>query len=128
MKKIILIVVLIITFSFKLVIDASELKVPDGCEVLRCTLYLPTGNKTYDGTVPYVGICASNKEHLGQVAALYTMDMQFIGNFECRDTGGNKDLVSGERIDIFCESRKGVEEWKNDYGDYVIVKWIKGVG
>ena len=108
--------------------NASDIKIPDGCELMRCTCYLPTGNKTADGTVPYEGICASNREHLGQVAVVYTMDMEFVGYYEARDTGSHEDLQNGTRIDIFRETEEGVREWQQTVGDYVIVQWVSGNG
>lgn len=41
-------------------------------EKVRCTCYLPTGNPTASGVYPYEGVIASNRDHLGQTAALYT--------------------------------------------------------
>lgn len=95
---------------------------------LRCTCYLPTGNKTASGCYPYEGIIAANKERLGQVAALYTEDMEFIGYFECKDVGGHKGLKNGTRIDVYRDNMDGVNEWANNYGDYVYIKWIDGKG
>ena len=102
--------------------------IQDGFERIRCTCYFPTGNKTADGTVPYDGIIASNREHMGDMALLYTEDMVFIGYYECRDTGGHKDIKNGTRIDMFCESEESMREFISTYGDYVLVKWIKAEG
>ena len=108
--------------------SAKEIILPDGCEVMRCTCYVPTGSRTADGTIPYEGICASNREHLGQVAVVYTMDGRGIGYFECRDTGSHEDLQNGTRIDIFRETEDGVKDWQQTVGDYCIVQWVKGEG
>ena len=119
---------IIIIFCICTSVKASSYTVPDGCELLRCTCYLPTGNKTADGSVPRKGICASNKEHLGQVAVVYDLDLQIIGFFECRDTGSHEGLQDGTRIDIYRETEQGVREWQQTVGDYVIVQWVKGEG
>lgn len=95
---------------------------------VRCTCYLPTGNPTYDGTMPYYGICASNEEHLGDMALLYDMDGTYICMFECRDIGGNALLKSGEAIDIFQPDMESAKEWIATYGDYVQVIWVKAEG
>lgn len=108
--------------------DAKEIKIPDGCEVVRCTCYLPTGNRTADGTIPYEGICASNREHLGQVAVVYDLDLRIVGFFEARDTGSHEELQDGTRIDIFRETETGIREWQQTVGDYVIVQWVSGNG
>lgn len=95
---------------------------------VRCTCYLPTGNRTADGTVPYFGICASNLEHLGDVAMVWTVDGEWIGYFECRDIGGHKMLQNGTAIDIFQPDMQSAKEWVATYGDYVEVIWIKAEG
>lgn len=94
---------------------------------VRCTCYLPTGNRTADGTVPYEGICASNRDHLGDVAVLYSCDGEFIGFFECRDIGGHRNLRNGTAIDIYRDSMDRAWEWVGEWGDYVYVYWIEGV-
>ena len=93
---------------------------------IRCTCYLPTGNPTASGVYPYEGIIASNREHLGQRAALYTEDMEFIGYFECKDTGGHKGLKNGTRIDVYRDNEESYRQWVKDYGDYVFIQWIEG--
>lgn len=129
MRKVTKSIVLLIGFAIlALSIPSHASSVPDGCELLRCTCYLPTGNKTADGTIPYEGICASNREHLGQVAVVWTKDMEFVGYFECRDTGSHEGLQNGTRIDIFRETEQGIREWQNTVGDYVIVQWVEGNG
>lgn len=126
MKKLIIAMLLCVLIGFPT--HASVQTVPDGCEVIRCTCYLPTGNKTASGVYPYEGICASNNAHLGDVAVLYDLDMNFIGYFEVKDTGGHEGLKNGSRVDIFRENHDRYKEWVNQYGDYVIIQWVKGEG
>ena len=114
--------------SIQLTVQADTRPIPDGCEVVRCTCYTPTGNKTADGTIPYEGICASNRAHLGMVAVVWTQDGEFCGIFECRDTGGHEGLKNGTRIDIFRNDMQGVREWQKTVGDWVIVQWVSGNG
>lgn len=99
----------------------------DDLQKVRCTCYLPTGNRTADGTVPYEGICASNRDHLGDVAVLYSVDGKFIGFFECRDVGGHRKLRNGTAVDIYRDSMDRAWEWVGTWGDYVYVYWIEGV-
>ena len=94
---------------------------------VRCTCYLPTGNKTADGTIPYEGICASNRDHLGDVAVLYSVDGEFIGFFECRDIGGHRKLRNGTAIDVYRDNMDRAWEWVGEWGDYVYIYWIEGV-
>lgn len=100
----------------------------DDLQKVRCTCYLPTGNKTADGTVPYEGICASNRDHLGDVALLYSLEGEFIGFFECRDIGGNRKLRNGTAVDIFRNDWDSIHEWQQEVGDYCYIFWIGGVG
>ena len=131
MKKAIIlssIFAIVMTLFISISVESLANDIPEGCELLRCTCYTPTGNKTADGTWPYEGICASNKEHLGQVAVVWTKDMEFVGYFECRDTGSHEGLVNGTRIDIYRDTKEGVKKWQKEVGDYVIVQWVKGEG
>lgn len=127
MKRIICLSVLFIglVFGYNKAIASN---IPDGFEKVRCTCYLQTGNKTADGTVPYDGIIASNCEHMGDIALLYTENMVYIGMYEVRDLGGHKDIKNGTRIDMFCETEKSMKEFISAYGDYVLIKWIKAEG
>lgn len=95
---------------------------------VRCTYYLPTGHRTADGTVPYEGIIASNREHLGDMALLYTKDYEYIGMFECRDVGGHYKLRNGTAIDVFRDDMESALDWVHTYGDYVYVVWIPAEG
>lgn len=101
---------------------------PVETETMRCTCYLPTGNKTADGTEPYEGIIASNRDHLGDMALLYTMDGEYIGMYECRDIGGGRMLRNGTAIDVYRDNMDRVREWIHTYGDYVQVIWIEAEG
>lgn len=92
---------------------------------VRATVYLPTGNRTATGITPYEGIIASNTEHLGKSAFLYTESMELIGLFECQDTGSHKGLKNGSRIDVFRDSEANYRQWVRDYGDYVYIQWME---
>lgn len=97
-------------------------------QTVRCTCYLPTGNRTADGTVPYEGIIAANREHLGDMAILLTLEGEYIAMMECRDCGGSKMLRNGTAIDVFREDMDAALEWVEMYGDYVQIIWIKAEG
>ena len=95
---------------------------------VRCTCYLPTGNRTADGTVPYEGIIASNREHLGDMCIIYDMDGNFIQIMECRDIGGHRKLRNGTAIDVYRDNMDRAKEWIATYGDYVQIIWIPAEG
>jgi len=111
-----------------LAIIVTVVPVQQESQKIRCTCYLPTGNRTYDGTEPYEGIVAANKEHLGDMALLWTIEGEWIGLFECRDIGGGKMLKNGMAIDIFRDDMDSVKEWIQMYGDYVQIIWIPAEG
>lgn len=97
-------------------------------QTVRCTCYLPTGNRTYDGTVPYEGIIASNKQHLGDMCLIFDMDGNFIEMMEARDIGGHRKLRNGTAIDVYRDSMARAKEWIATYGDYVQIIWIPAEG
>lgn len=114
------IIAMALLFAFNPVkVNAAEL---DGVKV-RCTIYLPTGNKTATGITPYQGIIAANVEHLNQECELYTVNGDFIGIFVCEDTGGHKGLKNGTRIDVYRDNYENYRKWVEKYGDYVMIKW-----
>lgn len=110
--------------SYHGTVNADE----DGLRRMRVTCYLPTGNRTADGTVPYEGIVAGRREDLGKVAIIYSENMEFIGYFEIRDTGGAKWLKNGTALDVFRDDMDGVREWVKAYGDYCLVKIVEADG
>lgn len=91
--------------------------------VMRCTCYLPTGNRCYDGHPTVKGVISSNVEHVGQTAILFTMEDELIGVFECHDIGGNVQLRNGTAIDVYRDTMDEALEWVAIYGDYVKVLW-----
>lgn len=95
---------------------------------MRVTCYLPTGNPTASGVMPYEGICAARRCDLGKVAVLYTEDMEYIGTFEVKDTGGAEWLKNGTAIDIYRENMNGVNDWVERFGDFCYVQLIDAEG
>ena len=126
MKNKIIIMALLLAFATTTNASAKTKAKEDHADAyrVRCTCYLPTGNKTAGGVYPYEGIIATNREHLGQTAALYTEDMELIGYFESLDTGGHKELKNGTRIDVYRKNMKRAKKWIKKYGDYVYIEWI----
>lgn len=110
-------------------------------QVIRCTLYCEH-HKTASGCMPYYGIAAGKKEWMGQLACINAVNEdgsvgEFIGLFEFKDTGAGFDLdhdgkgdsiKEGKSIDIWVESPAKIKAWQKQYGDYVYIKLIKGVG
>ena len=97
----------------------------NGLEYVRLSCYLPTGNCTADGTIPYEGICASNYQHLGMKCVMYNNDLQPVAVWECHDVGGNELLQAGKAIDVYRDNMDRAWELIGLYGDHVYIKWIE---
>lgn len=95
--------------------------------LIRCTVYCDSG-VTKSGQHTRDGIVAMNKSMLGKGIVMYDKDMQFIGYYEVLDTGGNKDLKAGKRIDVYRETLEECNEWIRQYGDYVYIQIIDAKG
>lgn len=97
-------------------------------QTVRCTCYLPTGHCTASGVMPYEGIIASNRGHLGDMCLIFDMDGNFIEMMECRDVGGHRKLRNGTAIDVYRDNMTRAKEWVATYGDYVQIIWIEADG
>lgn len=88
----------------------------------------PNNNPTANGGTTHIGSCACNREHLGDIACLYSIEGYFIGYYECNDTGGTEGLKNGTVIDIYADSLdeiyRAAEEWGTEY--YVL--WVEADG
>lgn len=89
---------------------------------MRVTCYLPTGNPTASGVMPFVGGCAAKREWMGGVAVLYTMDGEFVAYMDINDTGGHERIKNGSCIDVFVPDMEAAREWIATYGDYMMVQ------
>lgn len=95
---------------------------------VKISCYLPTGNCTYSGQIPYVGGCACNKEHLGQTAMLFDAEYRFIGFYEVNDIGGNSLLKQGKAVDVFQETMEDARRFISENGDHGYVVWLEADG
>lgn len=89
---------------------------------MRVTCYLPTGNPTASGVMPYVGCCAAKRDWIGGAAVLYTMEGEFVKILSIDDTGGHKRIKDGSSIDVFVPDMETAKEWVATYGDYMMVQ------
>lgn len=130
LKLLIILVLMVRQESNMYVPPASEYVSPHEwqAEEVKFTYYIWTGHRTASGVYPVVGMCASNKEHLGDIAALYDKDKQFLGYFECTDTGGTEGLKKGYVIDVFAYDMETVYKLAEEYGTEGYVLWVKGEG
>lgn len=98
-------------------------------EPIKATWYVnPNGNKTANGSSTFIGSCASNREHLGDVAALYSIEGYFIGYLDCNDCGGTEAIKAGNVIDIYAEDLDQIKRTAEEWGTEFYIVWIKAEG
>jgi hypothetical protein len=95
-----------------------------GLELVKISCYVPTGNCTADGTMPYEGIVSCNREHLGMDCILFDEDFIPIARFQCRDVGGNQLLREGRAIDIFRTDMSRAKAFIKEHPSHMYIKWI----
>lgn len=96
---------------------------------VRATVYTSTeGSLTADESKVREGIVAGKREWLGYTCVIYDLDMNIIGIYEFKDTGGHKDIKNGTRIDVYRDTLDRCDEWIDTYGDYVYIQLFKAYG
>lgn len=99
-----------------------------GFEVMSTTAYY-CGEVTANGSQVHEGGCACSPDRIGQVAIIYTLDGEFLGYFECNDTGKEGGGVrKGTVVDIYKTTYDRCVEYMEQTGGKVYVKWIDGKG
>ncbi len=117
---------LILFFLFSSIpVEAEEFNL-EGFEIMNATAYYQ-GEVTANGSKVHSGGCACNP-HLGDVAIVYTLDGDFLGLYECNDTGGTEGLKNGTVIDIYRKNYTQCQSFMKLTGGKVYVKWIDGKG
>lgn len=99
-----------------------------GFQRMHTTAYILEGT-TADGghTRPY--ICASSIDHIGDVAIVYTLDGDYLGMYQCTDTGREGGGVrAGRVLDVWRKNMTQATNYMRITGGQVYVKWIKGEG
>lgn len=91
----------------------------DGMELIRTTVYYaPAGAKTATGKAARYGYIAYKPEYFGRTCILYTEDMEYIGIFECEDTGGSR-VRTGQVLDVYTGTTlESCYDWVEEYGTY----------
>lgn len=128
-------VVTILVFGMAAVVLADEIENLGAIEPVE-TQYIQMEATAYcygttrcDGRAVRIGVCAAKPEWYGKLAAVYEdadgKPGEFIGYFECLDTGGDERIKDGRCIDIYNPSK----EWCIKFGRRkVLVLLIDGEG
>lgn len=98
-------------------------------QLIRTTVYYAKpGAKTATGKTARVGHVAYKRDYFGKTCILYTQDMEYIGIYECEDTGG-KMISSGQRLDVYTGTTlQSCYDWVAENGEYCYVQWIDAEG
>jgi len=144
MKKRILQLMTLVTLLFPMVANAKGLKPNDENEIRRMhTTAYCQGTITATGHEVRKGICAVDKEHMGEnwLAMVWTVDEngnadEFQGYFECLDTGFGADsdgdgigsIQEGKCIDVYFPTLEECKEWMKLTNGKCLVKYIWAVG
>ena len=130
MKRITAILLVLIIWSLS--IGAERYEPMDfeaaGFQKMHTTAYILRGTTANGGTTR-PGICASSIDRIGDVAIVYTLDGQFLGIYECTDTGREGGGVrAGTVLDVWRANMTQAESYMKLTGGKVYVKWIEGEG
>ena len=96
-------------------------------ELIRTTVYDGPSDHTSTGRKAEYGIVAFDPAYYGRTCILYTEAMQYIGIFECQDTGGHK-VRTGQVMDVYCPNRQACYDWVAENGEYCYVQWVDAEG
>lgn len=103
-------------------VHEEDFEQPEYFEV-EATAYCD-GEVCCKGELPRMGICAGKPEWYEKVIALYEnnggVPGDFIGYFECLDTGPVDTVRAGKVIDIYNPSR----EWCKQFGRKKVIAYI----
>lgn len=99
-----------------------------GFQKMHTTAYILQGTTANGGTTR-PGICASSLDHIGDIAVVYTLDGDFLGYYECTDTGAEGGGVrAGRVLDVWRKNMTQATSYMKLTGGQVWVKWIEGDG
>ena len=133
MRKIVLIGVAIVIFLLTISASAEGLtweEIFENEEVefqkMHTTAYMVSGI-TATGVHTHPGVCACNPRH-GEIAIVYTLDGEYLGQFECVDSGDTEGLRAGRVIDVWFETYEECKAWMTKTKGKVMVQWVSGEG
>jgi hypothetical protein len=127
MKKILAIIASLLMLSPLTV--AAEDEVTGSLPLIRTTVYYAKeGAKTATGKTARYGMVAYDPAYFGKTCILYTTDMEYIGVFECEDTGGER-VKTGKVLDVYTGTTlESCYEWVEQNGTHCYVQWVESEG
>jgi len=108
---------------------SAEDEIEGALPLIRTTVYYAhEGAKTATGKEARYGIIAYKPEYYGKTCILYTQDMEYIGVFECEDTGGHR-VKTGKVLDVYTGTTlESCYEWVEQNGTHCYVQWVESEG
>lgn len=110
---------LIRVISVSIVILVTSINIVEADELIKgtSTAYCLNGI-TRSGEMTHEGICAGAKKYLGKTIEIYQKLPdgsvgEYLGTFECKDTGKTKAIKSGKCIDVWFPDKQKCQEWMN---------------
>ena len=127
MKKIMAAVAIALMLS-PLTVSAED-EIAGSLPLVRTTVYYAhEGAKTATGKTARYGMVAYDPAYFGKTCILYTEDMEYIGVFECEDTGGHR-VRTGQVLDVYTGTTlESCYDWVEEYGTYCYMQWIDAEG
>ena len=127
MKKALAIIASLLMLS-PLTVSAED-EIAGSLPLIRTTVYYAhEGAKTATGKEARYGIIAYKPEYYGKTCILYTADMEYIGVFECEDTGGER-VRTGRVVDVYTGTTlESCYEWVEQNGTHCYVQWVESEG
>ena len=133
-KKVIAILITAFVFTFSVGAERRSIRRDpidwegQGFQKLKTTAYC-MGHHTANGSAVHEGGCAFSPDHIGDVAIVYTIDGEYLGIFEVNDTAGEDSAVTaGYVLDIYRTDLERCQEWMDNTGGFIFVKFVKGKG
>lgn len=117
MRKVLIIPALVISLFFNTIYVKAEedpsIELIKGFATAYCY-----GTTTYSGEPVHDGICASSIDRIGKTIIIYKRLPDgkigdYIGTFECKDTGSTDGIKKGTVIDIWCKDKEKCQEFMN---------------
>ena len=127
MKKILTALAIALMLS-PLTVSAED-DITGSLPLVRTTVYYAhEGAKTATGKTARYGIVAFDPAYYGKTCILYTEDMEYIGIFECEDTGGHR-VRTGQVLDVYTGTTlESCYDWVEENGTHCYVQWVESEG
>jgi len=95
---------------------------------MKTTAYILNGTTANGGTTR-PGICASSIDHIGDIAIVYTLNGNYLGMYECTDTGAEGGGVrAGVVLDVWRKNLTQAESYMRTTNGRIWVRWVRGNG